>query len=332
MCVPSPPWSGQTIAGLRDDLLVFGLRRAQQPRVVVGVRHRDAALAGRHRLDLVGVAALRLAREVRDDALRPGLRLRFADVRDLRGDQRQVVRMAARARADLALVHRIGERLRRSRRPTASPSPCCRRGCDRGCEKPNQSPSGSRIDAGMRSSSTFDFTGWNSPSCSACASRAASTISSTSAGLFAPSLFSRSSSCSSPASMRLILMPVCLVKFVVERLVGLVVARGIEVEHRLFGGLGERAQSAGRRRAANARDLAVMTGGRCDRGVDCSHAGSHCQYECESLLFVFDEVAWIAEVAVTRARDYGVTSVYRSPISLSSNRANRCSAARPPAR
>jgi hypothetical protein len=39
----------------------------------------------------------------------------------------------------------------------------------------------------------------------------------------------RSMSASSPASMRLMWIPVCLVKFV-ERLVGLVVARRIEVQ------------------------------------------------------------------------------------------------------
>ena len=66
----------------------------------------------------------------------------------------------------------------------------------------------------MRCSSSFDRTGANRPSCSARARRAASTISSTSAGLFAPSLRMRSRSASSPASMRLISMPVALVKFV----------------------------------------------------------------------------------------------------------------------
>ena len=50
---------GQDDAGLRDDLAVLGLGRAHQARVVVGVGERDAALAGGHRLDLVGVAALR---------------------------------------------------------------------------------------------------------------------------------------------------------------------------------------------------------------------------------------------------------------------------------
>jgi hypothetical protein len=79
-------------------------------------------------------------------------------------------------------------------------------------EKPNQRPSGSRKLAGMRDSSTGDFTGWNRPSCSARHRRPASTVMITSAGLRWPSLFSRSMSASSLASMRLILMPVCFVK------------------------------------------------------------------------------------------------------------------------
>ncbi len=80
-------------------------------------------------------------------------------------------------------------------------------------EKPNQSPDGSRKLAGMRLSSTADFTGWKRPSWSARQSRPASTVISTSAGLRAPSLRMRSMSASSPASMRLILMPVSFVKF-----------------------------------------------------------------------------------------------------------------------
>ena len=80
-------------------------------------------------------------------------------------------------------------------------------------EKPYHSPPGSRRLAGIRDSSVADFTGWNRPSCSARHRRPASTVISTSAGLRAPSLRMRSMSGSSPPSMRLILMPVSLVKF-----------------------------------------------------------------------------------------------------------------------
>jgi hypothetical protein len=78
-------------------------------------------------------------------------------------------------------------------------------------EKPNQLPSGSRIDAGMRSASDADFTGWKSP---AAAPTTAARIDDhqhvgRAVGPFAldplEQLFV-------PASMRLILMPVALVK------------------------------------------------------------------------------------------------------------------------
>jgi len=64
----------------------------------------------------------------------------------------------------------------------------------------------------MRASSAADFTGRKMPSSSAFARREASTVTKMSAGLLAPSLRMRSSSSSSFASMRLILIPVCLVK------------------------------------------------------------------------------------------------------------------------
>ena len=114
-------------AGLCHDLPVRGLRRAHEARVVVRVRQRDRALACGHGLDLVRVAALRRAGHVRHHALRPGLGLGLAQVRDFRADERQVVRMAARARADLALVLRIGERLVGRDVRAARPSTCCRR-------------------------------------------------------------------------------------------------------------------------------------------------------------------------------------------------------------
>ena len=64
----------------------------------------------------------------------------------------------------------------------------------------------------MRDCSTAELTGWNRPSASALVSRAASTSSTTSAGLAAPSACSRVTTPASSASMRLILMPVALVK------------------------------------------------------------------------------------------------------------------------
>src|SRR5574343_556553 len=85
--------------------------------------------------------------------------------------------------------------------------------------------------AGMRLSSTLDLTGAKRPSESATASRVASTVMNTSAGLLAPSLRIRSISSSSLPSMRLILMPVCLV-----------MAGGIEVEDFL---LRQRRQGSG---------------------------------------------------------------------------------------
>jgi hypothetical protein len=50
----------------------------------------------------------------------------------------------------------------------------------------------------MRSASDADFTGWKSPAAAPTTAAHASTIISTSAGLLAPSLLIRSSSCSSP--------------------------------------------------------------------------------------------------------------------------------------
>lgn len=68
-----------------------------------------------------------------------------------------------------------------------------------------------RSAAGIRTSRSGDFSGWNMPSICAFHNRAASTSRITSAGLLAPSLRKRSRIASSPASMRLILMPVCFV-------------------------------------------------------------------------------------------------------------------------
>ena len=76
---------------------------------------------------------------------------------------------------------------------------------------PAQWPSGSRYCAGTISSITTDLIGWVTPAFTASSMRPMSTVSSTSAGLLAPSAFMR---CSSPelAETTLTLMPVSLVK------------------------------------------------------------------------------------------------------------------------
>ncbi len=76
---------------------------------VVRVREADVADAAEDVARDVAVAARRLAREVRLHAAQPLLGRRFAIVRDHRRDERRVVRVLARADADLALPFRIGE-------------------------------------------------------------------------------------------------------------------------------------------------------------------------------------------------------------------------------
>ena len=67
------------------------------------------------------------------------------------------------------------------------------------------------IGAGTTSSTTLEFSGWVMPVCTASSSRLMSTVSSTSAGLLAPSVLMR---CSRPelAEITLTLTPVSLVK------------------------------------------------------------------------------------------------------------------------
>src|SRR5690606_20925125 len=84
---------------------------AHQPDEIIGVGERDAAFAARHRPDLVGVTAFRTARHVVDHPLEPGHGLLQAMVLDHRAEQRQVVGVASRTGADLALVRRIRQRL-----------------------------------------------------------------------------------------------------------------------------------------------------------------------------------------------------------------------------
>ena len=110
-CVPQVDWFGRTTPTRSAIDLLVGLVRAQEPRPVVRVDDRELALAGGNALDLVGVAALRVAGEIRFDRLRPLLGLRFAEMVDHRAHQRQVVDVAARARADLSFPARVGELL-----------------------------------------------------------------------------------------------------------------------------------------------------------------------------------------------------------------------------
>ena len=106
MCVPVVSWFGMTQAiwstGFAQALDRLGLGA----REVVGVRHRDVAGARNEALELVGVAALRRAGEVRLHALGPALGAVLAVVLDDRAHQRQVVDVGRRADADLALVFR----------------------------------------------------------------------------------------------------------------------------------------------------------------------------------------------------------------------------------
>ena len=67
------------------------------------------SLAGRHRLDLIGVAALGRARQIVDQALGPGFGLLDAERLDHRADQRLIVDVAGRADAHPALPFWISE-------------------------------------------------------------------------------------------------------------------------------------------------------------------------------------------------------------------------------
>ena len=94
---------------LLGDLPLPGLFRAGKARVVILVRNRDVALAGRDRLQLVRVATPRLVGEVRAHALRPGLGLLLAQVIDERAHQREVVDAGGRAHANAPVPFRVGE-------------------------------------------------------------------------------------------------------------------------------------------------------------------------------------------------------------------------------
>ena len=145
--------------------------------------------------------------------------------------QRQVVEVAARARADLALALRVGELLVGRDVAPASPSPCRRRSTRaRHREAEPVARRDRASSAGIARRAPRTSPAGTGPAARRATAAPASTVISTSAGLRAPSFLRRSISASSPASMRLILMPGLLGEVVVQRLVGLVVARRIEVE------------------------------------------------------------------------------------------------------
>jgi hypothetical protein len=96
-------------ADLLGDRPVLSAVGLDQPDQIVVVDDRDVALAGRHRLDLIGVAALRRARQVVDQAFRPRLGVLEAVCLDHRRDQRLIVDVGRRADADPAQPLRFGE-------------------------------------------------------------------------------------------------------------------------------------------------------------------------------------------------------------------------------
>ncbi len=145
----------------------------------------------------------------------------------------------------------------------------------------------------MRSSSTFDCTGWNSPCCCADQRRAASTISRMSAGderALAPDPFEK------------LLVPGLdpvdpdaggFREIRVEQLVGLVVTGRIEIEHGLLGrACGGHAEGDGERRRCSRDDAQQGSGLHADPfvrprdGADSGSGDPICQYECECFSFV----------------------------------------------
>ena len=105
----APVLVGEDDPDLVGDRPLVGVVRLDQPDQVVVIDHGDVALAGRHRLDLVGVGALRRTSEVRDQALRPGLGLLEPQTLDHRADQRLVVDIVGGAHADPSPPFGVGE-------------------------------------------------------------------------------------------------------------------------------------------------------------------------------------------------------------------------------
>ena len=193
--------------GVRPRLL----RRAveHQP-VVISVADAEVALAGRDVARGLAVAAGRPLREIGLEAAQPLLGLRLAVLDDVRGEQRDVVDSAGRSGCR-SCPSSPGWRDPRSSARSASRAPSRRRPRARASRRAYQCPSGSRYCGATTLSSSSDLIGWVMPARTASSSRLMSTVSSTSAGLLAPSVRMR---CSSPlaADTTLTLMPVSLVK------------------------------------------------------------------------------------------------------------------------
>jgi hypothetical protein len=97
-------------AELAGDGLLLGLVGTREARVVVMVADRDVAFAGSDRVQLVGVAAFRRSRHVLLHRAGPFLRLGFAQPVDERAHEREVVDVGGGAHADTVVPFRVGER------------------------------------------------------------------------------------------------------------------------------------------------------------------------------------------------------------------------------
>src|SRR5215813_14092251 len=176
---------------------------------IIGIGDADVAFAGRDVAGDLAVAARWFLREIGFEAAEPFFGLGFAVMGDEGRKQRVVVNVLARADADLALPFRIGEVFV----VQSSLLHALLRGVDHARAHGNAVPvpSGSRYWGATILSSTSDLIGCVMPARTASSMRPISTVSSTSAGLLAPSALMR---CSRPelAEMTLTLTPVSLVK------------------------------------------------------------------------------------------------------------------------
>src|SRR5262249_5883675 len=181
----------------------------EHQRPIIRIGDADVAFAGRDIAGDLAVAARWFLREIGFEAAEPCFGLGFAVMGDDGFKQRVVINVLAGANADLALPFRIGEVFV----VQSSLLHTILRGVDhaRELEIPYQCPSGSRYWGATILSSTSDLMGWVMPARTASSIRLISTVSSTSAGLLAPSALMR---CSRPelAEMTLTLMPVSLLK------------------------------------------------------------------------------------------------------------------------
>ena len=129
-----------------------------------------------------------VARDVRDHALGPLLGLLGAVVGDHRAHEREVVHVRARADADLALELRVGEVLVVLAGPRDSPRPWRRRSAARAPRTRTRGRRDGAAPRGCARRAPSTSPAGRGPVCSARHRRPASTVTSTSAGLRAPSL------------------------------------------------------------------------------------------------------------------------------------------------